>query len=292
MEARHVAALVVAMSEHPAYGEKTIGVISLVGTCQAERIDALLRKHLDPLAYEKKHRIMTGSPAQFQGDERDIVLLSMVDAPETEGAVLRRRTRRLFKQRFNVAASRARDQMWVIHSLDPEINLQEGDLRKRLIAHARDPSALVRRARESTSSEDSLLVRQVAKMLRKKGFSVTAALEVGAYTIDIVVEGCDGTRVGIICEGASKTSAENRRKALEQQAVLERLGWFFARVRGSVFFRDRERALQPVLQRLDMMGIVPSAAKSSSPGGQPPSDNVVAEVIQRAEDIRSGWQHA
>jgi very-short-patch-repair endonuclease len=291
-EARHVASLVVAMSGHEAYQEKTIGVISLVGTCQAERVDALLRKHLDPVAYEKKHRIMTGSPAQFQGDERDIVLLSMVDAPETEDEVLTRRTRRLFKQRFNVAASRARDQMWVVHSLDPEVNLREGDLRKRLITHARDPSALVRRARGSTSSEHSLLVRQVAKLLRQKGFSATTAWEVGAYTIDLVVEGRDGARLGVICEGASKASVESRQEALERQAILERLGWSFARVRGSVFFRDLERAMRSVQQRLDVMGIAPANATSSSPRSLLPPDNVVAEITRRAEDIRSGWQNA
>lgn len=291
-EARHVASLVVAMSGHEAYQEKTIGVISLVGTCQAERVDALLRKHLDPVAYEKNHRIMTGSPAQFQGDERDIVLLSMVDAPETQDEVLRRRTRRLFKQRYNVAASRARDQMWVIHSLDPEVNLRESDFRKRLIAHARNPSALVRRARESTPSERSLLVRLVAKMLRQKGFSVTPAWEVGAYTIDLVVEGRDGARLGVICEGASKASVESRQEALERQAILERLGWSFARVRGSVFFRDRERAMRSVQQRLDVMGIAPANATSSSPRSPLPPDNVVAEVTRWAEDIRSGWQNA
>ena len=35
------------------------------------------------------------------------------------------------KKRFNVAASRARDQMWVVHSLNPKIDLKPGDLRGR-----------------------------------------------------------------------------------------------------------------------------------------------------------------
>jgi hypothetical protein len=30
----------------------------------------------------------------------------------------------MFKKRFNVAASRARDQMWVVHSLDPSVDLK------------------------------------------------------------------------------------------------------------------------------------------------------------------------
>jgi len=45
------------------------------------------------------------------------MFLSVVDTPEE--SPLRLRSEPMFKQRFNVAASRARDQMWVIHSLDP-----------------------------------------------------------------------------------------------------------------------------------------------------------------------------
>ncbi len=50
----------------------------------------------------------------------------------------------MFKKRFNVAASRARDQMWVVHSMDPETDLKPGDIRRKLIEHAKDPYALVR----------------------------------------------------------------------------------------------------------------------------------------------------
>jgi len=49
-----------------------------------------------------------------------------------------------FKQRFNVAASRARDQLWVVYSLDPSRDLKPGDLRRRLIEYALDPAAIVR----------------------------------------------------------------------------------------------------------------------------------------------------
>ena len=37
---------------------------------------------------------------------------------------------KLTKKRYNVAASRAQDQMWVVHSLDPLYDLKPGDLRE------------------------------------------------------------------------------------------------------------------------------------------------------------------
>jgi superfamily I DNA and/or RNA helicase len=140
-EANHVAALLVAGTEHPDYHCKTFGVISLLGNEQALEIDRILRQRLDPETYAR-HRILCGSAAHFQGDERDVMFLSVVhvggDGP------LRMIQDADAKKRFNVAASRARDQMWVVHSLDPKQDLQPDDLRRRLIEHAEDPTAISR----------------------------------------------------------------------------------------------------------------------------------------------------
>ena len=46
------------------------------------------------------------------------------------------------RKRYNVAASRAKDQLWVVHSLDAANDLKPGDMRKRLIDYAADPHAL------------------------------------------------------------------------------------------------------------------------------------------------------
>ena len=47
-EARSVAALLIAATEHSAYDGKTFGVISLLGDDQALEIDRILRQRLDP----------------------------------------------------------------------------------------------------------------------------------------------------------------------------------------------------------------------------------------------------
>ena len=45
--------------------------------------------------------------------DEDVVFISLVDTAERGSLSLR--DQELFKQRFNVAASRARDQMWIVH---------------------------------------------------------------------------------------------------------------------------------------------------------------------------------
>ncbi|MZP29762.1 hypothetical protein GTO91_08595 [Heliobacterium undosum] len=75
-----------------------------------------------------------------------MIFLSMVNSPNDMGGPLTRRTegyQDLYKKRYNVAASRARDQMWVVYSLHPDTDLQDGDLRLQLIRHAQDPYNLL-----------------------------------------------------------------------------------------------------------------------------------------------------
>src|SRR5262249_40014361 len=83
-EAEIIASLAAAALEQPEYQQNefgdrsTFGVVSLVGEDQALEIDRLLRAHIPPNLYEC-HRFLCGTPAQFQGDERDVVFLSVVD---------------------------------------------------------------------------------------------------------------------------------------------------------------------------------------------------------------------
>ena len=169
-EALEVAALALAAAEQPEYVDRTLGVISLVGDEQAYLIDSLLRKNLSEEEFKLKHNILCGNPAQFQGDERDVIFLSLVDS--SDGGVLRVREEPMFKQRFNVAASRARDQMWVVHSLDPRSHLRPGDLRRRLIEYAEDPYRVLTAVEAAESLPESVLEREVGAWLVALGYRV------------------------------------------------------------------------------------------------------------------------
>ena len=133
-EALELVSLLLAAIEQPEYKGKTFGIVAMFGDKQAAAIQSELRKRMPTAQFDGELRIRCGTPMHFQGDTRDIVFVSMVHAPAE--ATLPALSSDAYRQRFNVAASLASDQVWVIHSIDPEIDLKEGDLRKRFIEFA------------------------------------------------------------------------------------------------------------------------------------------------------------
>ena len=284
-EALTIASLIVAAIEQPEYDGATFGVIAMVGNTQAQLIDKLLRHKLSAAVYDER-RVMCGNPSHFQGDERNIVFLSLVDAPTGSGLLrtVASGARDMYKKRYNVAASRAQDQLWVIHSMDRQAHLSPNDLRRRLLDHAHDPSASMDAAGGQGEDVDSEFERLVLKDLKMKGYRVATQWKVGSYSIDLVVEGAR-ERLAIECDGDRFHTIENLQSDMERQAVLERLGWRFVRVRGSEFFRDPERSLVPLYERLERMGIEPAVNDT------PPPDNLLSKrVIAEARRIRSEWE--
>ena len=188
------------MTELPEYAKASIGVISMVGQEQAILIDSILQRQLPTDVYSK-HNLLCGNASQFQGDERDVIILSMVDACNAPPLSIRQSED--FKKSYNVAASRARNQLWVVHSLNPETDLKSGDLRLRLIRHAENPKALRQAIENSQKKADPKSVvfePMVIKDLMLAGYRVTPQFEVGAYTIDMIVEGTN-KRIAVECDG-------------------------------------------------------------------------------------------
>jgi very-short-patch-repair endonuclease len=280
-EALAIASLIRAAIDQPEYKNKSFGVISLVGDDQALEIERLLLHHLPPAEYESR-RVLCGNAAQFQGDERDVMFLSVVDS--AGDGPLRLRSEPMFKQRFNVAASRARDQMWVVYSLDPA-DLKPKDLRRRLIQHAEDPEAVRLLMKQSEDSSETALEHEVHNRLFEAGHRVLPHWRVGYYTIDLVVEG-GGRRLAIECDGDKPAAVEQLREDMARQAILERLGWSFVRVRGSEFFLNPEKAMKTVLARLSELKIRPEGGNAEAPQN---GKDVLERIIQRAAEYRQHW---
>jgi very-short-patch-repair endonuclease len=194
----------------------------------------------------------------------------------------------MFKQRFNVAASRARDQMWIVHSLDPGRDLKAGDLRRQLIEHAQDPIRLMLALEEKEKRAPSQLELAVMKRLRSAGYRVTPQWRVGAYRIDIVVEG-GRKRLAIECDGDRYRPLEKLTEDMERQAVLERVGWTFTRIRCTEFLRDPAKAMKPVLEKLRLLEIPMEAGLPESEPQPPSSRELTARVIRRAAALRKSW---
>ncbi|MEZ6044266.1 MAG: AAA domain-containing protein [Planctomycetaceae bacterium] len=287
-EAEAIASLIVAAIEHPMYADQTFGVINLLGSEQATEIEKLLLRYLTPEQYEDR-RIVCGNSAQFQGDERDVIFLSMVDSPTDGPLPLKQRPDD--QKRYNVAASRARNQMWVVHSLNSDIDLKPGDLRRRLIEHALDPKSVAREVGEAIARAESPFEEMVIQHLIEARYKVTPQWRVGAYRIDIVVEGEGGRRLAVECDGDRYHPPEKLPEDMARQAILERLGWTFHRLRGSEFFRTPDTTMERLFDKLKRMGIEPlSGLGEAGPAEVEQSRETVEAVIRRGAELRELWR--
>jgi very-short-patch-repair endonuclease len=194
-------------------------------------------------------------------------------------------------QTFNVAASRARDQMWIVHSLNSHNDLKSDDLRRQLIEHAEDPARLMRALEEKEKRTQSSFEREVMKRLATARYRVTPHWRVGTFRIDLVVEG-NGKRLIIECDGDHHYPLEKLPEDMDRQSVLERMGWIFTRIRCSEFLRNPARAMKSVFEKLQMLEIPQTGNSAGAEPVGPFSHDVIDRVMGRAEELRRNWSKA
>lgn len=284
-EAQAVADLVVRLCADPNYAEMDFGVISLLGTSQAKRIWDLLFDRLGQDEMERR-RLRCGEPANFQGDERDVMVLCLVAAtdPQNPAGRVGAMTGVSAQRRINVAASRARNQMWVVHSLEPD-RFPQGDWRADLIRHCRSPlTPSPDQYAELAARCDSEFERDVLKAILARGYKgVRVQHVVGRFRIDIVVEGPE-SRLAVECDGDRWHGPDRWHQDRARQEVLERAGWTFERVRGSAFYRDRAQALAPLWRRLGELAIPTGDAWLTAPARSTVLEVEAGRTVDRHED--------
>jgi len=276
-EAVAVVDLISDLIERPEYDGMTFGVISMLGTKQAPRIQELLLDRLGPTVVEER-RIRCGDASNFQGDERDVIIISLVVGPNESGQLGRigAMTGKPAERRMNVAASRAANQLWVVHSVQPE-DFPSGDPRSELIRHCRQPVRLDEMSDRLLEKCESEFERRVVRDILARGYRhVKVQWVVGNYRIDLVVEGPDGRRLAVECDGDAWHGIDRWDQDRARQTVLERSGWTFERVSGSAYFRDPAGALEPLWERLEEMGI--PTGEWAEHDNAPPPRRVIDQV--------------
>lgn len=234
---------------------RSIGVVSLLGEEQALRIWERLLEEIGPEAM-RRHDITCGDARMFQGRERSVMYLSMVAAPNDMGPAL---AHDMFAQRFNVAASRARDQMILVRSVEPDHLAESDRLRRSLIEHfARPFGEQPPRVADARDLCESDLERDIYDWLNASGYRAMPQVRVGAYRIDLVVEGPDDTRLAIECDGDKYQGPEQWMEDMRRQRALERTGWVFWRCFSTSFLRRREAVLEDLRRALEAQGIQPT----------------------------------
>ena len=259
-EAKAIAEEIAAILKNEAFVGRTIGVVSLLGMDQAKHIDSIVRQRCD--AAELLHRkFECGEARTFQGSERDIMFLSMVVDSKNCHALSGLK----FDQRFNVAASRARDRMYLVRSVNAS-DLSDKDLRLTLLSHFNKPMVTDKEEAEVLIDQcESGFEREVFSILVSRGYRVIPQVKTGAYRIDMVVEGAGDNRLAIELDGDEYHGPDRWQHDMNRQRVLERAGWVFWRCFASTWSLRKDDVLQELLARLAAMGIEPIGAMEHAP---------------------------
>ena len=274
-EARRVVEIIAECCEDPAYEDKTMGVICLMGGQQDRLIQKLLIEEIEAEEIEARN-LLVGRPYAFQGDERDVIFLSMVNAP-IEGNRCRIVSSQAKEREFNVAASRARDQLVLVHSATAN-DLSPNCLQYKLLDHCTNPRIeqddidgnTINDIRVAARGErvvgqqpkpfDSWFEVDVFLSIVNKGYRVVPQYHANpferSYRIDMVVEGIHG-RLAVECDGDHWHGPEQYDNDMARQRELERAGWRFWRLRGSEFNFDPESAMMPLWEILERHCIYP-----------------------------------
>lgn len=236
-------------SENPT----SIGIISPFRG-QVELIKKALGQVLDEKTI-KRHEIEVGTAHTFQGDERDVIILSWTFAENSHFQSL------TFLQKpnlFNVAITRAKQKLICFISKDPK-QLQSG-LLKRYLEFIQDQIKIEQAAIEHKSYDvdeyiyNNSFEKEIAKEIKKAGYSVEAGFDTAGYKIDLVTTNSKGEQLAIECDGLDDTERKESKTALNQvkkQFILERCGWKILRITAREWHYSKKVCIDKIKDILD-----------------------------------------
>ena len=102
---------------------------------------------------------------------------------------------------------------------------------------------------------------------------------VGAYRIDMVVEGDNDGRLAIECDGDMYHGPEQWDNDMRRQRILERAGWKFWRSFASTFVLHKEQVVAELIEVLTDLDIHPTTI-----------DAPVASIHVESRSVRMGKQ--
>ncbi len=215
----------------------SIGIISPF-RAQVEQLKVSVAKVLSDHII-KKHQIEIGTAHTFQGDERDIILMSWAFANNSFPQSL------TFLQKpnlFNVAISRARYKVINFVSKNPK-ELQDGLFRDYMsyVEEYTNKREALKNCKIDENIYKNSLEREIAEQIRNLGYTVKAGVEIAGLSADLLVDDKFVIEVDGV-EDNMKQSVSNMKK----QAIIERCGFTVRRVT----YREWQYSSKACLDRL------------------------------------------
>ncbi len=215
----------------------SIGIISPF-RAQVEQLKISVSKVLSDHMIQK-HQVEIGTAHTFQGDERDIILMSWAFANNSFPQSL------TFLQKpnlFNVAITRARYKVINFVSRDPK-TLQEGLFRDYMsyIEEYTNKREALKNCKIDENIYKNNLEQEIAEQIRTLGHTVKAGVEIAGLSADLLVDDKLVIEVDGV-EDSIKSAVSNMKK----QSIIERCGFPVRRVT----YREWQYSQNACLDRL------------------------------------------
>ena len=276
----------------------TLGVIAFSQRQQMAILDELERLRRmdysleDCFSDDQEEPFFVKNLENVQGDERDVIFLSVGYGPDETGRVSMRfgpLNRQGGERRLNVAVTRARSEMTVISSMrshDVDLNRTSAVGAKLLRAYLdfaeRGVSALGSEVTQVSEEDcDSPFEQEVAESLKQRGLDVRKQVGCSRYKIDLaLVDPNNPGRfvLGIECDGATyHNSVTARDRDRLRQDVLQKRGWRIVRIWSTDWMKDPTSQINRVVaafQRSLVEATEPPALPESTARVERPMDEV------------------
>jgi hypothetical protein len=282
-EAKMVFEEIVRRINDPELAKLSIGVVTFNGN-QSSLIQDLLDEYLtwNPTVNSRPggEEILVKNLENVQGDERDVILFDVTYGPDKTGVMglnFGPLSRDKGERRLNVAVSRAREEMIVYSSVDPEQIAAEraknngADFLRSFLMFAKNGmSALSVRSESVLKTTDGLTIADfIADDLRKKGYLVTTHYGASNFKIDVAVKNPmnhDSYLLGIITDGGSYAEAPTcRDRNIVEPDMLKKLHWNLVRVWSIEYLDSPETVIERIVSEIEKLAKSPAPPTSSAP---------------------------
>ena len=253
----------------PELSKYSVGIVTF-NVSQQNLIDDMISDlcstdpEFEKWVYYSKEPLFIKNLENVQGDERDVILFSVGYGPDKDGKVFMNfgpLNRDGGWRRLNVAVSRARYEMMVFSSMDPEmIDLSKSSSEgvsalRAFLEYAKNRTLPVtEESATAVSTFEDGMIFAICDKLKSYGYTAESLVGHSEYRVDVAVidpRDPDKYLLGILLDGASfKAAKTTRDRELSQISVLEGLGWNIIRIRALDWWDNSSREIARVLDEI------------------------------------------
>jgi len=228
----------------------------------------------------------------IQGDERDIIMFSIGFGPDEEGK-LSMNFGPLNKdggwKRLNVAVSRAKSEMIIFSSMNPEMidtsrTKAKGVWGLRAFLEYAKTGVMLSESYNVSKNACKGIANKIASEIENAGYTVSKNLGHSAFKIDIaVVNPYDDEEylMGILLDGDSYKQAERTKdREVSQLEVLESHGWYIHRVWTLDWWDNSEKEMEKIFKQLEECRMV-AEIRGKHEKDEGPQSEVIAPLSER-----------